>query len=97
MSWRFRRSYRFGPLRLNLSRRGIGYSFGGFGFRLGRRARGTPFYSMSVPGTGWSYVEEGSSRPRVRQRPPSILWRILRITLWSFGFLVLLGMCSRKP
>ncbi len=53
MAWRFRKSKRF-PLgfRLNFSRRGIGYSWGIRGFRVGRDAQGRVIRTVSIPGTG---------------------------------------------
>lgn len=40
MGWYLRRSVKFGPLRLNLSKSGIGYSLGVKGFRVGNGPRG---------------------------------------------------------
>jgi hypothetical protein len=52
MGWSFRRSINLGPLRINASKSGVGYSFGGRGFRIGKDARGRKYTSMSIPGTG---------------------------------------------
>jgi hypothetical protein len=52
MGWSFRRSARFGPLRLNLSKSGIGYSVGFRGFRIGKDAKGRNYSQASIPGTG---------------------------------------------
>jgi hypothetical protein len=52
MAWRFRKSLRFGPLRFNLSKSGVGYSIGGSGFRAGQDARGRSYTVASIPGTG---------------------------------------------
>jgi hypothetical protein len=35
MAWRFRKSKNFGPFRTTVSKKGIGTSFGFFGFRFG--------------------------------------------------------------
>jgi len=59
MGWSYRKSLGAGPFRLNLSRRGIGYSIGGRGFRLGIRANGRRYTSLSVPGTGLRYTKTG--------------------------------------
>jgi len=40
MGWYFRRSIKFGPLRLNLSKSGVGYSYGMKGLRVGTGPRG---------------------------------------------------------
>jgi len=52
MGWGFRKSINFGPLRINASKSGLGYSIGGRGFRVGRDARGRQYRSLSIPGTG---------------------------------------------
>src|ERR1700722_17488825 len=52
MGWRFRKSINFGPLRINLSRKGAGVSVGGRGFRVGHDASGRTYSQTSIPGTG---------------------------------------------
>jgi hypothetical protein len=52
MAWGFRKSFNLGPLRINASKSGFGYSFGGRGFRIGKDARGRAYRSTSIPGTG---------------------------------------------
>jgi Protein of unknown function (DUF4236) len=52
MGWRFRRSLKLGPLKLNFSKSGVGYSIGGRGFRVGKDVRGRSYSSASIPGTG---------------------------------------------
>ena len=52
MAWRFRRSLKLGPIRLNFSKSGIGYSAGVRGFRVGSDAKGRPYTAASIPGTG---------------------------------------------
>jgi hypothetical protein len=52
-SWNFRRSIRLpGGLRINLSRRGVGYSVGVPGARFGKDATGRQYQAYSVPGAG---------------------------------------------
>ena len=55
MGWRFRRSFNMGPIRWNLSRRGIGGSWGFPGFRVGVSADGRRYLSVGFPGTGLYY------------------------------------------
>jgi hypothetical protein len=55
MGFYVRKSVNFGPLRVNLSRSGVGYSVGGRGFRTGVRADGRRYTRASVPGTGVGY------------------------------------------
>jgi hypothetical protein len=52
MAWRFRKSIKLGPLRLNLSKSGIGTSIGVRGFRVGTDAKGRSYTAASIPGTG---------------------------------------------
>ena len=59
MGLRFRKSVNLGGgFRINFSKSGVGYSFGGKGFRYTRTARGTNRATLSIPGTGISWVEE---------------------------------------
>ena len=55
MGWRFRRSLRLGPVRVNLSTRGVGASFGWRVFRVGVRPDGGRYLTISIPGTGLSW------------------------------------------
>jgi hypothetical protein len=55
MGWYFRRSLNLGPLRLNLSRRGVGWSVGGRGLRVGETAGKKRYTQASIPGTGVGY------------------------------------------
>ncbi|HVA49312.1 MAG TPA: DUF4236 domain-containing protein [Pirellulales bacterium] len=59
MGWSYRKSASIGPFRINVSKSGVGYSFGGKGFRTGVNARGRRYTSMSVPGTGLRYTKSG--------------------------------------
>jgi hypothetical protein len=52
MGWSFRRSVNLGPLRINLSKSGVGYSVGTRGFRVGQDARGRRYQAVSIPKTG---------------------------------------------
>jgi hypothetical protein len=52
MGWSFRRSIRLGPLRLNLSKSGIGVSAGIPGLHVGKDAKGRSYSQVSLPGTG---------------------------------------------
>ncbi|MDP9049935.1 MAG: DUF4236 domain-containing protein [Acidobacteriota bacterium] len=64
MAWHFRRSLKLGPLRLNFSKSGIGYSAGVRGFRVGQDARGRTYTAASIPGTGlYNRQYSGVSKP----------------------------------
>ncbi|WP_285399583.1 DUF4236 domain-containing protein [Lysinibacillus sp. fls2-241-R2A-57] len=59
MGFRMRKSINLGGgFRINVSKTGIGYSWGVPGYRVTRTAKGTTRKTYSLPGTGISYVEE---------------------------------------
>ena len=58
MGLRFRKSFSIGPLRINISKSGIGFSLGVKGFRVSRSAKGKMTATASIPGTGLSYVQD---------------------------------------
>jgi hypothetical protein len=62
MGWNLRKAINFGPLRINLSKKGVGYSMGVRGFRVGRDAKGQDYSQTSIPGTG-IYKRTYSGRP----------------------------------
>lgn len=59
MGFSYRKSVKVGPFRINLSNRGVGYSVGVRGFRTGVSASGRRYTTVSLPGTGLSYRENG--------------------------------------
>ena len=70
MGLRFRKSFRIFPgVRINLSRTGIGASIGFKGFRLTKRADGKVQRTVSLPGTGISYVSVGSEPAASKPKP----------------------------
>ena len=52
MGWGLRRSLKLGPLKLNFSKSGVGYSVGVRGFRVGKDAKGRSYTAASIPGMG---------------------------------------------
>lgn len=62
MGFRFRKSFGKGPLRINLSKSGVGYSVGGKGFRYTKKAGGGTRTTASIPGTGVSWVSDSSGK-----------------------------------
>src|ERR1035441_1622235 len=71
MGWRFRRSLKLGPLRLNFSKSGIGVSTGVRGFRVGTDAKGRSYTAASIPGTGlYNRAYYGASRPIAQNTVP---------------------------
>lgn len=69
MGFRFRKSVNLGPLRINLSKSGVGYSVGTKGFRVTKKATGGVRTTASIPGTGVSYVSETSSKKAASATP----------------------------
>lgn len=68
MGYRFRKSINLGGgFRINLSKSGIGYSWGVPGMRYTKLANERERYTYSIPGTGTSYVEDTSSKENQQQ------------------------------
>lgn len=57
MGFRYRKSVKVGPFKINFSKSGVGYSVGSKGFRVTKRADGRTQTTCSIPGTGISYVD----------------------------------------
>ena len=68
MGLRYRKSINLGPLRLNLSKSGVGYSYGVKGYRVTHTANGKVRTTRSIPGTGVSHVTEVSEAQYRRQQ-----------------------------
>lgn len=59
MGFRYRKSIKLGGgFRINISKSGIGYSWGVKGYRVTKTAKGTTRRTTSIPGTGISFVHE---------------------------------------
>jgi hypothetical protein len=91
MAWSFRRSLNIGPLKINLSKKGAGFSVGARGFRVGRDALGRQYTQTSVPGTGIyrrDYYNNTSTPPTAAKRnkylPSRYFWLLtgLAVVLW---------------
>ena len=65
MGFRFRKSVKMGPFRINFSKSGVGWSVGGKGYRYTKTANGRTRTTISAPGTGMSYVHETGSKKKV--------------------------------
>src|SRR5438128_11866974 len=71
MPWGFRRSLRIaGPLRLNLSKSGLGLSLGVPGLHIGAGPRGK-YLRAGIPGTGIYYRKSLDGPRPARTRAPS--------------------------
>ena len=68
VGFRFRKSVRFGPLRVNLGKRGIGTSIGVPGARITNSSSGRKYLTLGIPGTGLSWTKTlNSRRARIAQ------------------------------
>jgi len=71
-SWRFRRSKKIGPVRLNLTKTGVGASIGVPGARVSVHSSGRITKTVGIPGTGLYYRDDEvlpGSRATSRGRP----------------------------
>ncbi|MEM7342915.1 MAG: DUF4236 domain-containing protein [Chloroflexota bacterium] len=67
MGFRIQRSIRLGKfVRMNISKSGVGFSFGVRGLRISTGPRGTQF-SAGIPGTGLSYRKQLSSKRKKKK------------------------------
>src|SRR5206468_12537013 len=57
MGWIFRKSFRQGPFRWTLSKRGVGWSVGIPGLRYGISPSGQPYISVGIPKTGLYWIK----------------------------------------
>ena len=74
MGFRYRKSINLGGgFRINLSKSGIGYSWGAKGYRVTKKAGGGSRTTASIPGTGISYTKDygGKSRSGGSSATPS--------------------------
>lgn len=63
MGFRYRKSINLGGgFKINLSKSGIGYSWGTKGYRITKTAKGTTRRTTSIPGTGVSWVQESKRK-----------------------------------
>jgi hypothetical protein len=94
MGWGFRRSVKLGPLKLNFSKSGVGYSVGVRGYRVGKDAKGRAYTAASIPGTGIysrTYSGKGETAPGFGASPQHRVGNgpTLAITFIAGGLLVL--------
>ena len=61
MGFRYRRSTKIGPFRINFSKRGVGWSVGTKGYRYTKKAGGGTRHTFKTPIKGLTYVTETSS------------------------------------
>lgn len=83
MAFRFRKSIKLGPLRINFSKSGVGYSVGNKFYRVTKKANGGIRTTATLPGTGISDVKDYSkdqveeaaqmARTRRKKKTPAIV------------------------
>ena len=72
MGLRYRKSMKLpGGFRVNLSKSGVGYSWGVKGYRVTKTAKGTTRTTTSIPGTGLSHVKESGGKSASRKSSAS--------------------------
>jgi hypothetical protein len=79
MSWRFLRRFRLGGgFNLNLTRSGLGWSWGVPGVRIGTSGAGRRWISFGIPGTGlYFYKTLGfGRRPKENSEPQNTEFKI---------------------
>lgn len=90
MGYRFRKSINLGGgFRVNISKSGIGYSWGVKGYRATKTAKGTVRKTYSIPGTGFSYVEE----TKKEEKYPSFGYRQNKTPI-QHGAAIMIGIIS---
>lgn len=78
MSWRWRKSIGRGPIRISMSRKGVGWSVGIPGLRYGRSPDGRKYISQGIPGTGLYRIRylggRTSAQPAGQQGQPPVVF-----------------------
>ena len=57
MTWLFRKSKKIGPVKVTVSKKGLGTSIGFLGFRVGVSTESRSYWSFGIPGTGFYYIK----------------------------------------
>lgn len=72
MGWRWRKSVGRGPLRITLSKKGVGTSIGVPGLRIGRSPDGRTYVSQGIPGTGLYRIKYSGGGKQQPTAPPGL-------------------------
>ena len=83
MGLRFRKSIKLGNARINLSKSGVGYSYGVKGLRKGVGPTGRTRTTASIPGTGISFVSEKRGGRQKMQRTPKTPFFSRAWVMWA--------------
>ncbi len=97
MGLRFRKSFKLpGGGRINLSQKGVGWSWGIPGYRITRKACGGKRRTFSIPKSGLSYVKETAPRRAQRKEDgPSFPIRKRWVFLCGLVLGIMLGYAVR--
>lgn len=87
MGWRYRKSAKAGPLCLNFSKSGIGYSVGSKHYRVTKTAKGTVRETVTLPG-GLSHVTEHKIGSDAKNSAPQRRPRFRAKIIWGVLFLI---------
>lgn len=87
MGWRYRKSVKAGPFRLNFSKSGIGYSVGSKRYRVTKTAKGTVRETVTLPG-GLSHVTEHKIGSGAKNSAPQRRPRFRAKIVWGVLFLI---------
>ena len=98
MGIRLRKAINFGPLRLNLSKSGVGFSIGTKkGYRFTRLADGRKRHTFFIPGTGLSYVKEQSASQKDKtgvadeESMMTLSWKHVGIIIGIIAIIIILA------
>lgn len=103
MGFKFRKSMKMGPVRVNLSKSGVGYSVGGKGARITRTAKGKTRVSAGIPGTGISYSQtlgsgkkkKTASSAKASAETQGCAGSVIKGILYLIGFCFVVGLLQR--
>lgn len=80
MGFRFRKTFGKGPFKMTVSKSGVGYSVGGKGFRVTKKAGGGTRTTASIPGTGISYTKDHGAKKKGSTASKSITHAVSKQT-----------------
>ena len=101
MGFRFRKTFGKGPLKMTVSKSGVGYSVGGKGFRVTKKAGGGTRTTASIPGTGISYSTDSKKGKASRSgtshsaSASSSSGGCLTSCLWILGICLVIGLIAK--
>jgi hypothetical protein len=94
MGLRVRKSIKLGGgARINLSKTGLGFSWGIPGFRITKTARKTTRKTYGIPGTGISFVEESGKRKTRNAGPAISQSQPANIFATGLALTIIVGVC----